>query len=189
MMNRNLRLYFGFVFSLVILTALLTTNAFAQESFEDPEGNYAVTLPSGWLGIVNKDGLGRTDVNIVYKVRENGALKVRRVEDADAKLDLMAYAAKDESDRVRFNPGYDKIALEKFLIGAGKVGALLAYDYKSTSGQPFTGRIYYLRADEKTIYVLQFTGRRNILGTLRSHTDAIARSFKAKGAETKSEPK
>jgi hypothetical protein len=34
--------------------------------------------------------------------------------------------------------------------------------------------------DEKTIYVLQFTGRRNILGTLRSHTDQIARSLKLK---------
>lgn len=181
--------YFVSGFMLVMLTALLAVNAAAQEVFEDPEGKYTVTLPAGWLGIVNKDGLGRADVNIVYKVRENGALKVRRVDDADPKMEIMDYAAKDESDRLRFNPSYDKISLEKFLITAGKTGALLAYDYKTVSGQPFTGRVYYLRTDEKTIYVLQFTGRKNILGTLRSHTDAIARSFKAKPAEVKSATK
>ena len=180
---------FRFALLLALLTAFFAVDAFSQEVFEDPEGRYTVTLPAGWLGIINKDGLGRADVNIVYKVRENGALKVRRVEDADPKLDVMDYAEKDESERVRFNPGYDKIGMEKFLIGAGKTGALLAYDYKSTSGQPFTGRVYYLRGDADTIYVLHFTGRKNILGTLRSHTDAIARSFKAKQTESKSEPK
>jgi hypothetical protein len=180
---------FRFAFLLALLTAFFVVDAFSQEVFEDPESKFSVTLPAGWLGIINKDGLGRTDVNIVYKVRENGALKVRRVDDADAKKEVMEYAAKDEAERIRFNPGYDKIGLEKFLIGAGKTGALLSYDYKTTSGQPFTGRVYYLRADADTIYVLQFTGRKNILGTLRSHTDAIARSFKAKVAESKSEPK
>ena len=172
--------HFIFAFSLLILTAVFAVDGLAQEVFEDPDGKYSMSLPSGWLGIVNKDGLGRNEVNIVYKNRENGALKIRRIEDADAKMDVMEYANKDESERIRFNPKYDKISMEKFVIGAGKSGALLAYDYFSTSGQPFTGRIYYLRTDEKTIYVLQFTGRKNILGTLRSHTDAIARSFKAK---------
>lgn len=171
---------FIFAFSLLILTAVFAADGLAQEVFEDPDGKYSMSLPAGWLGIVNKDGLGRNEVNIVYKVRENGALKVRRIEDVDAKMEVMEYANKDESDRIRFNPKYDKIGLEKFVMTGGKSGALLVYDYHTTSGQPFTGRIYYLRADEKTIYALQFTGRKNILGTLRSHTDAIARSFKAK---------
>lgn len=152
----------------------------AGEVFEDPEGKYALTLPAGWLAVVTQDGLGRNEVNIVYRVRENGALKVRRIDDAVATTAVMDYATKDEGERVRFYPGYDKLALEKFLLGGNKSGALLAYDYKTTSGQPFTGRIYYLRGDDKTIYVLQFTGRKNTLGVLRSQTDAIARSFKAK---------
>ena len=172
--------HFLFAFLLAMLTAAFAVEASAQEVFEDPDGKYTVSLPSGWLGIVNKDGLGRNEVNIVYKVRENGALKVSRIEEADGKMDAMGFANKDESERVRFNPKYDKISLEKFVIGAGKAGALLSYDYFSTSGQPFTGRVYYLKTDENTIYRLQFTGRKNILSTLRSHTDAIARSFKTK---------
>ncbi len=175
-MKRN----FVFAFSLLILTAVFAVDGLAQEVFEDPDGKYSISLPAGWLGIVNKDGLGRNDVNIVYKVRENGALKVTRVEEAEGKMDAMEYASKDESERIRFNPKYDKISLEKFVIGAGKSGALLSYDYFSTSGQPFTGRVYYLKTDENTIYRLQFTGRKNILSTLRSHTDAIARSLKTK---------
>ncbi|MEO6723688.1 MAG: hypothetical protein ABIU20_04680 [Blastocatellia bacterium] len=181
--------YFAFASLLVLLTTLSTVRTIAQEIFEDPEGKYTVTLPAGWIGIVNKDGLGRADVNIVFKVRENGALKIRRADDIDPKMELIDYAAKDESERVRFNPGYDKISMEKFVINAARNGALLAYDYKTTSGQPFTGRTYYLRTGDKTVYVLQFTGRKNILGTLRSHTDAIARSFKAKPVELKSESK
>lgn len=181
--------FFAFAFFLALLTALSAVNSFAQEVFEDPEGKYTVNLPAGWIGIVNKDGLGRADVNIVFKVRENGALKIRRADDVDPKMELMEFAAKDESDRIRFNPGYDKISMEKFVINAGRNGALLAYDYKTTSGQPFTGRTYYLRTDDKTVYILQFTGRKNILGTLRSHTDAIARSFKIKKVDSKPEPK
>jgi len=151
----------------------------ATELFEDPDGKYSLNLPSGWLGVVNTDGLGRNEVNIVYKVRENGALKVRTAE-VSANTELMDYAGKDEQDRVRFAPSYDKLSLEKFPIGGNRSGALLSYDYKNASGQPFTGRVYYLKMSEKTIYVLQFTGRRNILGSLRSHTDQIARSFKVK---------
>ncbi len=169
-----------FIFALLILTAAFAVEASAQEVFEDPDGKYSMSLPQNWLGIVNKDGLGRNEVNIVYKVRENGALKVARIEEADGKLEVMEFANKDESERVRFNPRYDKISIEKFVMGGGKSGALLSYDYFSTSGQPFTGRIYYLKTDANTIYRLQFTGRKSILATLRSHTDAIARSFKAK---------
>ncbi|MGH9836455.1 MAG: hypothetical protein ACREBD_20470 [Blastocatellia bacterium] len=174
---------FRFYSLLVLFTFLFAPAPLAQsatEAFEDPDGKYVLNLPAGWLGIVNTDGLGRNDVNIVYRVRENGALKVRRA-DLDAAVEPMEYAAKDEQDRIRFSsPGYDRLSLEKFLLGGNKSGALLSYDYKNAAGQLFTGRVYYLRADEKTIYVLQFTGRRNILGTLRSHTDAIARSFKVK---------
>jgi hypothetical protein len=165
---------------LLTMLVFLPTVGQAQETFEDPDGKYSVSLPAGWLGIVNQDGLGRTDVNIVFRVRENGSLKIRRIDGASAETEVMEYANRDEADRVRFAPGYTKVKMEKFLVGPNNYGALLSYDYKTTSDQPFTGRVYYVRTDEQTVYILQFTGRKSTLGVLRNQTDVIARSFKTK---------
>lgn len=178
-----------FYFLLFACFALIAPAAFAQTSpevFEDPEGKYTLKLPSGWLGIVNEDGLGRKDVNIVFKIRENGALKIRRVDDPPSTMSIIEFAKKDEQDSLRFLPSYDSLSVEQFIVGAGRTGALVSYDYK-TGGQPFTGREYYLRMNDKTIYILRFRGRHNILGTLRSHTDAIARSFRLKEDEKQAE--
>lgn len=170
------------LFLFYLLIALAAPIVFAQEVFEDPDGQYTLALPAGWLAIVSQDSLGRKEVNIVFKVRENGALKIRRADDVDPNLEVMEYARKDEESTLRFMPAYKKVGIEKFLVTAGRTGVLVSYDYK-TGGQPFTGREYYLRVNEKTIYVLRFRGRQNILGTLRSHTDSIARSFKLKQTE------
>ena len=170
---------YRFCLLLFLSTSFGCICAFAQsEAFEDPDGKYTLNLPTGWLGVVNTDGLGRNEVNIVYKVRENGSLKIGVAEVAPD-TEPMTYAAQDEQARP-IRAQHDKISLEKFLLGGTRIGALLSYDYKNAAGQPFTGRVYYVRANEKTIYMLQFTGRRNILGTLRSHTDLIARSLKLK---------
>lgn len=168
--------------AVLILVVMMPGKGQAQEIFQDPEGKYSVSLPAGWLGIVNQDGLGRTDVNIVYRVRENGSLKIRRIDGANAETEVLEFANRDEADRVRFAPSYTKVKMEKFLVGPNNYGALLSYDYKTTSDQPFTGRVYYVRTDPQTVYILQFTGRKSTLGVLRNQTDVIARSFKTKTA-------
>jgi hypothetical protein len=168
------------LFLLSFLLFSLLATAQAQEVFDDPDGEYTVTLPAGWIAIVNQDSLGRNDVNIVFRIRENGALKVKRINDVDANLDVMEFAKQDENSVVQFLPGYDRLNLERFALPGGKTGTLLSYDFKNSVGQPFTGRNYYLRAGEKSIYILRFTGRKNTLSPLRNQTDAIARSFKVK---------
>lgn len=172
--------HFCFFIIATIIATLSAPAAFAQEVFDDPDGKYSLTLPSGWHAVVSQDSLGRKEVNIVFRVRENGALKLKRIEDVEPKSEVTDFAKKDEEQTVRFLPSYDKISLENFLLGGGKSGALLSYDFKNAAGQPFTGRNYYLRMDEKTIYILRFTGRKNTLATLRNQTDSIARSFKTK---------
>lgn len=163
-----------------ILLLIIATAALAQEVFEEPDGKYTVTLPAGWIAVVNEDGLGHKDVNIVFRIRENGALKIRQAENVDPQQDIMEIAKQNENAVVQYLPGYDKISIEKFVIAPGKVGTLLSYDFKNSVGQPFTGRNYYLRGEDKKIYILRFTGRRNTLPSLRNQTDAIARSFKVK---------
>jgi hypothetical protein len=171
---------FNRLFLLSLLLFTLSATAKAQEVFDDPDGEYTVTLPAGWIAIVNQDSLGRRDVNIVFRIRENGALKVKRIDDVDANLDVMEFAKQDENSVVQFLPGYDRLGIERFVLPGGKTGTLLSYDYKNSAGQPFTGRNYYLRSGEKSMYILRFTGRKNTLSPLRNQTDAIARSFKAK---------
>lgn len=165
-------------FSLVALAGLAGK---VQDTFDDPEGKYNITLPKGWLAITNKDRLtGKTDFLIVYGIRENGALKVSTM-DVDTKLPMTDVALKHESETLRFQPGYTKGKVENFVVGGTQPhGSLISYDYKNTAGQPMIGRNYFLRANDTTVYVLRFTGRVNTLGSLRNQTDAIARSFKLK---------
>lgn len=144
------------------------------EVFEDPEGKYSLTLPTGWSGIVGRDGLGRPDVKVVYRVNEHGTLKIRRVAIEEG-TEALAFARNDEQSTLRFQPGYAKGAIETFLGGVN--GALVTYDYTS-SGRAMMGRAYYVKANPTTIFVLRFTGVKNILGPLRNQTDAMARSLK-----------
>jgi hypothetical protein len=164
----------------ILLLLIFSATAKAQEVFEEPGGEYSVTLPAGWIAVVNEDALGRKDVNIVFRIRENGALKVRRIDGVDSSQELMDFVKNDEQSVLEFLPAYDRIGLEKFALPGGKIGTLLSYDYNNHVGQPFTGRNYYLRSGEKSIYILRFTGRKNTLSPLRNQTDAIARSFKTK---------
>lgn len=146
------------------------------EVFEDPEGNYTLTLPRGWSAVVSRDGLGRPDVKIVYNINEHGTLKIRRAT-LEKETEPLEFAKDDEQRTLRFVPGYDKKSIERF--GGGVDGALVAYDYINR-GQPMLGRVYYLRVNPTTIYVLRFTGRPNILGPIRNQTDQMARSFRGK---------
>ena len=48
------------------------------------------------------------------------------------------------------------------------------------TGKPMMGRIYYLQADNRTVYALRFSGLRDKLMRIRNQTDLIARSFRVK---------
>ena len=60
-----------------------------------------------------------------------------------------------------------------------RTGIVIGYEYTS-AGKPMAGRIYYLQADSRTVYVLHFQGLRDKLQRIQNQTDAIARSFRLK---------
>ncbi|MBS1812496.1 MAG: hypothetical protein JST84_30295 [Acidobacteria bacterium] len=157
----------------------------STETIQDPEGNFTVAIPSalkpeqGWHAVEITDGAGRKQVEIIYKVREEGLLKVRRLE-VDKGAKLVDVIKKDESQTLTFLPNYTKGAVEEFSAGNGRIPAMLtAYDF-TTGGRPKKGRNYYLMVNDTTVYVLRFTGNRGTMEALRSQTDIIARSFKVK---------
>ncbi|HEX4950634.1 MAG TPA: hypothetical protein VFZ34_28475 [Blastocatellia bacterium] len=151
-----------------------------SNTVDDPEGKYSVTLPNAdWLAISSRDGLGRPQVEIVYKVREDGLLKVRRLE-IEKGSKLLDVFKRDEGQTLTFLPGYTKGALEDFSVDGGKIpAAVTSYDF-TQGGRPKKGRNYYLQVNDTTVYLLRFTGNRGTMEALRSQTDAIARSFRVK---------
>ena len=147
---------------------------------DDPEGKYSLTLPNAdWLAVLSQDGLGRKQVEVVYKVREDGLLKVRRL-DVEKSSKLVDVFKRDEGQTLTFLPGYTKGPLEEFSAGSGKIpAAVTSYDF-TQGGRPKKGRNYYLMVNETTVFLLRFTGNRSTMEALRSQTDAMARSFKVK---------
>lgn len=173
-MKRFLRVPLCLLFGVIFFSAPDARAQSTPEVFEDPEGAYSLTLARGWSAVVSRDGLGRSDVKIVYNVNEHGTLKIRRAM-VEEGVEPLEFAKGDEEKTLRFQPGYVKGSIENFRGGAD--GALVTYDY-TVGGQPMLGRVYYLRANPTTIFVLRFTGRRHILGPIRNQTDQMARSFR-----------
>lgn len=183
-MTRHRR-FFSLLASIVVLTLALTPTAIPQvtgsaqvgEIYENKEEGYSLKLPPNWTAVVSEDGLGRKQVDIVYKgVREEGHLKIRRVQ-VETGTKAMETAKREEEQTLRFKPGYAKGPVEDF--AASYPAALITYDY-TQSGRPRMGRAYYLLVNETTVFSLRFEGNRPTMGPLRSQTDLIVRSFRVK---------
>ncbi len=99
---------------------------------------------------------------------------LRRFEDLRFASEL---ARRDQEQKLHFLPGYVGGKEEKF---AGRLnGVVFSYEY-TVAGKQMTGLIYYLQADNRTIYTLRFSGLRDKLLRIRNQTDLIARSFRMK---------
>ena len=86
-------------------------------------------------------------------------------------------ARRDQEQKLRFQIGYVEGKEDKFV---GRLnGVTFSYEY-TTGGKAMAGRIYYLQADNRTVYTLRFTGLRDKLQLIRNQTDLIARSFRLK---------
>src|SRR4030095_9352375 len=100
---------------LLIVGFSMTANAQSEPlEFDDPDGFFRVSLPQRWVPLPNTDPSGKQQLElIVFRVRENGALKIRRVT-VDKSVDTTEFAKKDENERLRFLLAYDPVSVEKF---------------------------------------------------------------------------
>ena len=159
--------------------ALMTLTAVqAQEgtTFTDAKVEYVLELPSPTWRVTARPDSEHQHAEFVYGDRSDGYLRVRKeVVDANAKpADL---SRRDHDQKFRFQPGYAEGKLENF---PGRMsGVTSSYEY-TAGGKPMVGRVYYLQSDNRTIYVLHFTGARDKLLRIRNQTDAMARSFRLK---------
>ena len=137
---------------------------------------YTLELPNAkWRALTRPDSV-HNHTEFIYGDRSDGLLRIRK-EVVDAGTTASDLARRDHDLKFRFQPGYVESKEERFV---GRInGVTSSYEYTG-SGKAMIGRVYYLQADNRTIYVLHFTGARSILTLLRNQTDLMARSFQLK---------
>lgn len=159
------------LFLLVVAVQMAT----AQQTYSHEKVEYTFDLPSAtWRSIVEPDAAHESP-EFVYGDRLDGYLTIRK-ELVDAGMTPSQLAERDEG-RLRFLQGFVQGKEEPF---NGRLdGVTVSYEYVH-NGKPMLGRIYYLQADNRTIYALRFTGLRDKVTRIRNQTDVIARTFKLK---------
>lgn len=150
--------------------------AAAQQSYTSDQLDYTLELPSSVWKAISKPDAAHEHAEFVHGDRLDGYLQIRK-EVVDALTTASELARRDLDQKLRFLPGFVEGKEEPF---KGRLnGVTVSYEFVKT-GKPMMGRIYYLQADNRTIYALRFTGLRNKLARIRNQTDIIARSFQRK---------
>lgn len=156
--------------------ALTCSLAGAQQVFTNDKIDYTIELPSATWRMISEPDAAHEHVQFVHGDRLDGYLQIRK-EVVDADTTASDVARRDREQKFRFHPGFVEGKEESF---SGRLnGVTVSYEFIKT-GKPMLGRIYYLQADNRTVYALRFTGLRDKLARIRNQTDLIARSFKLK---------
>ena len=158
------------------ISATAQTQTFTQEGVE-----YVLDLPSpSWRAV------SRVDVHEHLEFvngddYSNGYLRLRKkvVTPDTTSEDLFREAEKWELQKL---PGYVVCSGGKGTEFNGQLkGTVFSYEFVN-QGRNMDGRIYFLRLDNRTFYLLYFTVASEKLPGLRDQIDWIARSFRLKRA-------
>lgn len=171
---RRLSIMFACALAALVFSSF---NIFAQtETFSDANVDYTLELPSSAWRLSEKPDADHALAGFIYGDRMDGYLQIRK-EVVDAGIKPADLSRRESEQKLRFLPGFVEGKEEKF---EGRMNGV-AFNYEFTrAGKPMTGRIYYLQADNRAVYVLRFTGLRDRLGRIRNQMDIIARSFRLK---------
>jgi hypothetical protein len=153
------------------VAALGQSRTFTRDNLE-----YVLELPSpSWQAASRLDV--HEHLEFIYDGDQaNGYLRLRKklVAAGTTGEDLFREQEKWELQRL---PGYVACSNGRGAEFSGHLsGTVFSYEYVS-NGRNMDGRIYYLRVDARTLYLLHFTVRSDRLAELRAQMDAIARSF------------
>lgn len=162
----------GLVLSLLVGSSVF---AVAQELYD--AGEYTIELPSATWKVISESGDSHDHAEFVNGDRLGGYLQIRK-EVVDAGTTASDLARRDLEQKLRFLPGFVEGGKQETFSGRLD-GVTVSYEFIKTA-KPMMGRIYYLQADNRTIYALRFSGARDKLGRIRNQTDLMARSFQLK---------
>ena len=163
----------------VIAALVLTVSAFAQtETFSDNNVEYTFELPEATWKMTVKPSTISPNVEYVFGERQSGHLEVRKLSVKSG--ELLSDTIRDEEQKLQFLPGYVAGKEEDFKGSLN--GKVFNYEFVR-SGRNMSGRFYFLKAADDTVYVLRFDGLRDKLRSIRNQTDSIARTFDIKKAK------
>ena len=155
---------------------ILAATAQAQgDGFNSPDVDYEFDVPDQRWKLTVKPSATTPNVEYVYGDRTDGHLEVRRL--ALPSKAIVSDVIKEEEQKLQFMPGY--VAGKEEQFGGFLNGLVFNFEFVR-AGRPMSGRFYFLKADDSTVYVLRFTGFRDRLRGIRNQTDGIARSFNIK---------
>jgi hypothetical protein len=163
--------------ALLALFASSFTALAQTETFTDANVDYTFDVPSQTWRLIEKPGPDHSLAGFIYGDRMDGYLQIRK-EVVDAGVTPRQFSQRESDQRLRFLPGFVEGKTEEPFAGRMN-GVVFNYEF-TNAGKPMTGRIYYLQADNRTIYVLRFTGLRDRLVRIRNQTDIMARTFRLK---------
>lgn len=162
---------------LSLLVLMAAAAAFGQGwTFSDANVDFTFDVPEAKWKVTVKPNATSQKTELVYGDRRDGLLEVRRtdVQRADTMNEIIT---NDEQKHRQFLQGYVSGRVENF---SGRLrGSVANFEYIA-GGRTMSGRYYFLRANDSTVYVLRFTGPIDGLRSLRVQTDQIARTFRVK---------
>jgi hypothetical protein len=150
--------------------------AAAQQAYTSGQVDYTLELPSSVWKATSEPDAAHEHAEFINGDRLDGYLQIRK-EAVDSGTTASDLAHRDLDQKLRFLPGF--VEGKEDPVKGYLNGVTVSYEFVKT-GKPMMGRIYYLQADNRTIYALRFTGLRDKLARIRNQTDMIARSFKLK---------
>src|SRR5829696_2273981 len=166
------------ILSPAIFVLLAAVSVFAQgQSFSDANVDYTFEVPDDRWKMTVKPSVSSPNVEYVFIERNEGHLEVRKL--SVAKDTYLTDIVRDEEQKLQFLPGF--VAGKEENFGGFLKGTVFNYEFVR-AGRPMSGRFYFLKANDNTIYVLRFTGFRDKLKTIRNQTDSIGRTFQLKKA-------
>lgn len=164
------------VLHIALFLLVSAASLFAQkESFGDPSVEYGFDIPDARWKMTVKPSVASPNVEYVFIERNEGHLEVRKL--SAAKNSILSDVMRDEEQKLQFLPGYVSGKEENF--GGVLQGSVFNFEFVR-AGRPMSGRFYFLKVSDGTVYLLRFTGFRDKLRTIRNQTDSIARSFAIK---------
>jgi len=162
-------------FVLSILAFASTELRAQSETFSDPNVEYSFSVPDSKWKKITTPSASNPNVEYVYGDRVDGRLEIRKI--TVKKDTLITDVIHDEEQKLQFMLGYAPGKEENF---SGRYrGTVFNFEFVK-GGRAMSGRFYFLRANDTTVYVVRFEGRKDSLRSIQNETDSIARTFAVK---------